>query len=228
VADLASARIDDVRAFARRWRDEGLPIVAAQALLFGRPDLLLLGPPDVRRQTIDYLRLVFDLCAAAGATTMVFGSPRNRRREGRSTADAMAIATDAFRGSAGGRRPRAARDRSEPHEMRRLHATVRDAVALVHFRAHRIPIAPRSRLHDDGRRRDRQSIALGAADVVPRTRRAEPRAGRCVHGWAAGVRHRARGGGYDGWLSQKCGVGIGRPVRSRTIGRARCGCCALG
>jgi sugar phosphate isomerase/epimerase len=94
--DLAKADVADVRAFAARWRDEGLPIGAAQALLFGRPELVVFGTADVRRQTIDYLRLVFDLCAAAGARAMVFGSPRNRRVDGRPPAEARGIAVDFF------------------------------------------------------------------------------------------------------------------------------------
>ena len=95
--NLLAAPAADVHAFARRWSGLGLPIVAAQSLLFGRPDLLLLGPADVRRRLVDYLKHVFDLCAAVDAVKMVFGSPKNRRLEGHSRADAMAIAADVFR-----------------------------------------------------------------------------------------------------------------------------------
>ena len=94
--ELAKANPAHVRAFAARWRDEGLPIAAAQALLFGRPDLVVFGSAGVRRQTVDYLRLVFDLCAAAGARAMVFGSPRNRRVERLPPPEARAIAIDFF------------------------------------------------------------------------------------------------------------------------------------
>jgi len=94
--ELARADAAAVRAFAARWRDEGLPIAAAQALLFGRPDLLVFGSGETRRQTIDYLRLVFDLCAAAGARAMVFGSPRNRRLDHCRAADARVLAVDFF------------------------------------------------------------------------------------------------------------------------------------
>jgi len=145
--DLRNAPIADVRAFARRWSDEGLPIVSAQALLFGRPELLLLGPPAVRRQTIDYLRHVFDLCAAADAAKMVFGSPRNRRREGRSQADAMAIATEVFRklGAEAARRGLVlAIEANPPQYGGDFITTVREAVELVEAVAH-----PGFRLHLD-------------------------------------------------------------------------------
>jgi sugar phosphate isomerase/epimerase len=145
--DLASAPIADVRAFARRWSDDGLPIVAAQALLFGRPELLLLGPPAVRRQTIDYLRRVFDLCAAADAVTMVFGSPRNRRREERSQAEAMAIATEVFRelGAEAARRGLVLAIEANPTAYGGdFITTVREAVELVEAVAH-----PGFRLHLD-------------------------------------------------------------------------------
>jgi sugar phosphate isomerase/epimerase len=94
--ELAAATAADVRAFASRWRNEGLPVAAAQALLFGRPELVIFGSEDARRQTLDYLRLVFDLCAAAGARAMVFGSPRNRRVDGRAAAEVRSIATAFF------------------------------------------------------------------------------------------------------------------------------------
>jgi len=145
--DLTSAPMPDVHAFARRWSDAGLPIVAAQALLFGRPDLLVLGPPDVRRQLIDYLRLVFDLCAAAGAAKMVFGSPRNRRRDGRSKKDAMAIGADVFRelGCEAARRGLVLAIEANPPEYGAdFITTVSDAVELVKAVDH-----PGFRLHLD-------------------------------------------------------------------------------
>jgi sugar phosphate isomerase/epimerase len=69
------AEIDTVR---RTWADRGLPIIAAQALLFGKPELTLFDAADVRERSIDYLRRIIRLCGRLGAASLVFGSPKNR------------------------------------------------------------------------------------------------------------------------------------------------------
>ena len=66
--------------YRRWWEDRGFRIVAAQSLLFGRPDLTVFGPPEIYRQTLDYLGGIVRLCARLGAEALVFGSPKNRRR----------------------------------------------------------------------------------------------------------------------------------------------------
>jgi sugar phosphate isomerase/epimerase len=70
------AEIDDYR---RYWNERGIAIVAAQALLFGKPDLTIFESADVRRKTLDYLAAIVKLCARLGAGSLVFGSPKNRR-----------------------------------------------------------------------------------------------------------------------------------------------------
>jgi sugar phosphate isomerase/epimerase len=70
------AEIDGYRQF---WTDHGFEIVAAQALLFGRPELTLFESAETARKTLDYLRGVVRLCARLGAGALVFGSPKNRR-----------------------------------------------------------------------------------------------------------------------------------------------------
>jgi sugar phosphate isomerase/epimerase len=74
--DATDADIDDYR---RSWNDRGFEVVAAQALLFGRPDLTLFDSAEVRAKTLDYLRGVVKGCARMGAKALVFGSPKNRR-----------------------------------------------------------------------------------------------------------------------------------------------------
>lgn len=86
----------DVTAARRVWNDRGLEIVALQALLFGRPDLVLFGSRDDRQRTAAYLRRITGLAAGLGARAMVFGSPRNRQRAHTSLADADRIAVDFF------------------------------------------------------------------------------------------------------------------------------------
>lgn len=77
-ADLSSVAPSAARAYGERWRGVGLPVVAAQSLLFGRPDLHLFD--DTRHELVKYLSTVMDVCVAMGARILVFGSPRNRLR----------------------------------------------------------------------------------------------------------------------------------------------------
>lgn len=73
----SDADIDAVRHF---WNAHGISIVAAQSLLFGRPDLTLFESEEKRRETHAYLSAIIQLCAKLGAEVLVFGSPKNRRR----------------------------------------------------------------------------------------------------------------------------------------------------
>jgi len=71
---------DRVAAYRAAWEDRGLPIVALQALLFGRPELALFGSAADRATLAGHLAGIIDLAAGLGAEALVFGSPRNRRR----------------------------------------------------------------------------------------------------------------------------------------------------
>jgi len=64
------------------WNTAGVEIVAAQSLLFGKPELNFLGEPEMQAETITYLFQIMDVCTALGANRFVFGSPRNRDRSG--------------------------------------------------------------------------------------------------------------------------------------------------
>lgn len=94
--DVRVAGAGDARAEAARWRGLGLEVVAMQALLFGRPELQLFGSAESRRLFVEHLSHVLALGGAMGAGAHVFGSPRNRRRDGLPQADAMAVAVDVF------------------------------------------------------------------------------------------------------------------------------------
>lgn len=84
-------------AYREFWEQHGLPIVATQALLFGRPELQLFGTPAVRRDLLEYVTCMIRLSAALGAQTLVFGSPKNRRRGELPLHEAVAIAEPFFR-----------------------------------------------------------------------------------------------------------------------------------
>ena len=91
------AAVSDVVAYRESWERRGFPIVALQALLFGRPDLTLFDGPESRRQTVAYLKGMIGLAATLGTEALVFGSPKNRRVGPRSRKDAEAIALEVFR-----------------------------------------------------------------------------------------------------------------------------------
>ena len=95
--DPTTLSADECRAIHRRWEDRGLPIVAAQALLFGKPELTIFDSPEVRRNTIEYLKRIATVCGAVGAESLVFGSPKNRLRRSLPIESAREIAVEFFR-----------------------------------------------------------------------------------------------------------------------------------
>ena len=96
-ADAFDAPARDVAALKKVWEDRGLPVVAMQSLLFGRPELQLLAAEPERQAFLDHLRRVADLAAGVGARFLVFGSPKNRVRGDRPLDESMSIARDVFR-----------------------------------------------------------------------------------------------------------------------------------
>lgn len=87
---------DEIAAYRRFWNDRGIEIVAAQALLFGRPDLTLFESAETRVRTLEYLTGIVRFCARLGAGSFVFGSPKNRRVGGLPAASARGVAAEFF------------------------------------------------------------------------------------------------------------------------------------
>jgi D-psicose/D-tagatose/L-ribulose 3-epimerase len=85
------------RTAREQYRERGFQVPALQAILFGRPDLLVFGPPDVQQQLVEHIDRVAALAAGLGAEVMVFGSPKNRDRGDRSEAAARSDAESVFR-----------------------------------------------------------------------------------------------------------------------------------
>ena len=86
----------EIARYRQSWTDRGIEIVALQALLFGRPDLTLFGTEDGRKQALLYLSGMIRLSAHLGASVLVFGSPRNRRRDALDDAEAGRLAISFF------------------------------------------------------------------------------------------------------------------------------------
>lgn len=91
--EATDTEVDAYRSF---WESRGITVVAAQALLFGRPDLTLFESADTRSRTLEYLCGMIRLCARAGAKALVFGSPKNRQVGGRDRTVARQEAVDFF------------------------------------------------------------------------------------------------------------------------------------
>ena len=96
-AEPTTLTADECRTIRRRWEDRGLPIVAAQSLLFGKPELTLFDSAAARAATLDYLKRIAAVCGSLGAGALVFGSPKNRRRNAMPIEEANQIAIDFFR-----------------------------------------------------------------------------------------------------------------------------------
>lgn len=87
----------EIAEYRAQWEKRGLKVVAMQALLFGRPDLQLFGSTVVRRALREYLMALIEMAQGLGATALVFGSPKNRKRGKMPMAEANEIACEFFR-----------------------------------------------------------------------------------------------------------------------------------
>lgn len=96
-ADPPAAREDDARAVAQHWARQGLPVVSMQALLFGRPELRLLGDAGAQEEHEAYLAHVIGLAGALGCGPLVYGSPKNRLKGEMDDAAARDAAVPALR-----------------------------------------------------------------------------------------------------------------------------------
>src|SRR5205814_634198 len=91
--EASDAAIDEYRRF---WESRGISIIAAQALLFGHPELTLFEDAAIRERTFAHVSGMVRVCARLGAQALVFGSPKNRRIGNRNLMDVFPIAIDFF------------------------------------------------------------------------------------------------------------------------------------
>ena len=92
-----AATESEIDAYRRSWNDRGIEVVAAQALLFGKPELTVFDSVETRAKTLAYLAGIVRLGARLGAGALVFGSPKNRRVGNGSPHQARAVAKEFFR-----------------------------------------------------------------------------------------------------------------------------------
>ena len=202
--DPLAATEADAAAVRDAWRRRGLDIVAFQALLFGRPDLVLFGDGSARDALAEHTIRLCRLAGWVGARTLVFGSPKNRLRGPRSVAEAWPVAVDFFRrvGDAAAESGVVVGIEANPAEYGGDFIThVHDAAALV-----RDVGSPGFGLHLDGGGMALTGETVAAAgDVRPiHFHISEPHLAPV--GSTPGVPHAAfaaglKAVGYDGWLS---------------------------
>jgi D-psicose/D-tagatose/L-ribulose 3-epimerase len=77
-SELPHVPLEKVLNKRQEVQSRGITIIAAQSLLFGKPELKIFGNDIHVDSTIDYLKHVIDICAALGCKDLVFGSPKNR------------------------------------------------------------------------------------------------------------------------------------------------------
>lgn len=79
------------------WASFEITPIAFQALLFGRPDLVLFGDSNKRKEMFEHLATTVVAAGKLGLRAMVFGSPKNRYvPEGFDDKEAWDIAIDFF------------------------------------------------------------------------------------------------------------------------------------
>lgn len=73
--NLSVARL---AAYRQLLAGHGLVVSSLQAVLYGLPELQLLGEASVFSAMLEHFRRIFEIAAALQATVLVFGAPRNR------------------------------------------------------------------------------------------------------------------------------------------------------
>lgn len=86
----------ELKRYKKYWLDNGISIVATTSLLFGYPELIIFENKKTRKATFDYLLKMIELSGILGAKAMVFGSPKNRRRNSLDKKAAIEIAKEFF------------------------------------------------------------------------------------------------------------------------------------
>lgn len=93
-ASATESQISKVRDW---WLQRGIALTGMQALLFGTSGLNLFGAAEVQQAMLAHLAAVCRIGSVLGASRLVFGSPKNRDRQGLSDEVATEMAVDFFR-----------------------------------------------------------------------------------------------------------------------------------
>ena len=92
----AKATREDIAKVKSYWTGKGIEIIGMQSLLFGTQGLNVFGSKKSQQAMLDHLSEVARIAMGIGATRLVFGSPKNRDREGLTDEQTLIIAKDFF------------------------------------------------------------------------------------------------------------------------------------
>ena len=95
--ELLNASKAEILKVKEWWARYGIEITGMQSLLFGTSGLNVFGLPESHKAMLQHLGAVCRIGGILGATRLVFGSPKNRDRNGLGDAETMAKASDFFR-----------------------------------------------------------------------------------------------------------------------------------
>ena len=94
--DPTKATDEDIAKVKACWAEKGIEITGMQSLLFGTQGLNVFGSKESQQAMLEHLGAVARIAEGLGATRLVFGSPKNRDREGLSDEQTLSIAKDFF------------------------------------------------------------------------------------------------------------------------------------
>jgi len=80
-SDLESVTPDEAKAYRSLLADHGFSVPAFQAILYGCPQLQVFEP-ETHEAFLARIQLIAKLASYLGAKVLVFGAPKNRRRNG--------------------------------------------------------------------------------------------------------------------------------------------------
>ncbi|QGY29752.1 sugar phosphate isomerase/epimerase family protein [Pantoea cypripedii] len=87
---------NDIAVVRRYWEQQGIALVGMQSLLFGTQGLNLFADAAVQTKMLNHLQAVSRIAAGLGIPALVFGSPKNRDRQGLSEEATCEMAGDFF------------------------------------------------------------------------------------------------------------------------------------
>jgi sugar phosphate isomerase/epimerase len=94
--DPTKATDEDIAKVKAYWAEKGIEITGMQSLLFGTQGLNMFSSKESQQAMLDHLNAVARIARGLGATRLVFGSPKNRDREGFSDEQTLSIAKEFF------------------------------------------------------------------------------------------------------------------------------------
>ena len=95
-ADWSTANYLQAVKYKQFLNNLGFQVPAMQAILFGKPELQVFAV-EAHKAFVEHFKLLAELAAALECKTLVFGAPKNRKRNSLAYNDGLKIACDLFR-----------------------------------------------------------------------------------------------------------------------------------